>query len=265
MVFNRDKNNVLKYRVPRGFTLVELLVVISIIALLLAILMPSLGKARKQAQQVVCKTSLHQWALCYSLYANDWGGSFPEYVFPQGVFMESLRNYFNDVDKLRTCPSAKKVSTANPTGLEPLSFFGSTFTAWQIDPAAIWLDDDDWGLGSYTENSWIRKWSDPEKEWVKITSVKETSRVPILLDGRWPDSHVESQVPSRLTEELSFYNISNWWTIRTFIMRRHKDGINGVMVDMSVNHIRDEDMWSYKWHKTFRIRGDVKLRNEGLY
>ncbi len=60
-----------------GFTLIELLVVISIIALLVSILMPALGKARMQAQKVVCQAHLHGCSQSAILYAEDNDGKYP--------------------------------------------------------------------------------------------------------------------------------------------------------------------------------------------
>jgi prepilin-type N-terminal cleavage/methylation domain-containing protein len=60
-----------------GFTLVELLVVISIIALLLAILMPSLQKAREQGRKVVCMSDFKQLGLGLFMYSNDNKGRWP--------------------------------------------------------------------------------------------------------------------------------------------------------------------------------------------
>lgn len=54
-----------------AFTLLELLVVISIIALLLAILMPALQKTREQSRQVVCATNLHSIGQGFFVYAHD--------------------------------------------------------------------------------------------------------------------------------------------------------------------------------------------------
>ncbi|MCK5172862.1 MAG: prepilin-type N-terminal cleavage/methylation domain-containing protein, partial [Planctomycetes bacterium] len=55
----------------KGFTLIELLVVIAIIALLLAILMPSLQAAKKQARAIICRSNIRQIGLAAYLYAED--------------------------------------------------------------------------------------------------------------------------------------------------------------------------------------------------
>ena len=58
-------------RVKDGFTLIELLVVISIIALLIAILLPSLGQAKKVALRAACASNLHNLSLSVLMYGID--------------------------------------------------------------------------------------------------------------------------------------------------------------------------------------------------
>jgi len=58
----------------KAFTLVELLVVIAIIALLMAILVPALNRARESGKRATCMSNLRQLVLAWLLYTEDWDG-----------------------------------------------------------------------------------------------------------------------------------------------------------------------------------------------
>jgi len=243
-----------------GFTLIELLVVIAIIALLMGVLIPALSRARQQARGAVCLASLKQWGLCYQLYAADYESKLP--YFQGGTvrttYMESLRPYYSDIKKMRTCPAAVKVSPGNPTGLQAQSYFGYTRNAWQIDVAqATWMADTDWGIGSFGENSWIRNNIDQngnrtstDKAWATI-DVRHIAEVPFMADARWNNAWPENThpVPARVATEEQMFNIGNWSQMVCHAMRRHKQGVNVSFGDGGARYVRAEDLWTLKWNR----------------
>lgn len=60
-----------------GFSLIEVMVAIGVVALLVAILVPSLSRSRENARSVVCRSNLHQWGVSMLMYANSHGGALP--------------------------------------------------------------------------------------------------------------------------------------------------------------------------------------------
>ena len=67
-----------QHRNRRGFTLVELLVVIGIIAVLVSILLPTLNKSRVAAKGVVCESNLRQFGFAIQMYVGQNKGMLPQ-------------------------------------------------------------------------------------------------------------------------------------------------------------------------------------------
>lgn len=111
-----------KIRSGNGFTLIELLVVIATIAVLLAILMPALRRAKVLAQGVACRANLKDLAVAWNMYLDDYGGYFYQggnanvnyggwqgqvEQAGQGVVPRPLNKYFGLPEALETEGSAK--------------------------------------------------------------------------------------------------------------------------------------------------------------
>jgi prepilin-type processing-associated H-X9-DG protein/prepilin-type N-terminal cleavage/methylation domain-containing protein len=97
--FNKRELVLIVSNRPCAFTLVELLVVISIIALLMSVLLPSLTNAQKQGEGIHCLANQRQLTMGWTTYAQD----FEQLLCDPERFRSQLRSYVADVDGVFLC------------------------------------------------------------------------------------------------------------------------------------------------------------------
>lgn len=172
-----NTGNVLRQQ--RAFTLIELLVVIAIIALLMAILMPSLARAKELARRVVCKSNLHQFTLIANTYAQDYEGCLPAYTaqvgphvhdmhvdfinhLEDGYGLERRKLYCPSIPKARVQASIDATNTIKGQVIIGYSYwvprmvtcYGVEIPPVELTPAFTVLDDSDYrGPRKITDNN----------------------------------------------------------------------------------------------------------------
>jgi prepilin-type N-terminal cleavage/methylation domain-containing protein len=163
-----------------SFTLIELLVVIAIIAILAALLLPALSRAKLRAKQIQCASNLKQLALAGSMYQTDFGKGI-EY---ESIWLTVLVQYYASVNGVRLCPVANQSSPPNPANGDALQ--GTAANCWAWWPAANVLND-----GSYALNGWFYTASpydpEPQNYYKSDTQVRYPSQTPFFSDSMWVD------------------------------------------------------------------------------
>ena len=170
----------------RGFTLIELLVVVSIIVLLIAILLPSLNKARETARRVVCMSNMRQIGMAFFGYINDNRGYFPahrdfNYASPTNgptdFWASALLRYTQKNHEIFHCPSLRDVRDD----------YGQQWQ-WSFDKDHIGYGYNAYFLGLYAHltnvdmTPALSGWMSTSR-WTLVTDVKSASMTLLVGDS----------------------------------------------------------------------------------
>jgi hypothetical protein len=260
------------------------LVVIAIIALLMAILVPSLQRVRRQAKAVVCQANLNQWGTTLALYAQNHEGRFPSdrIGFPgEGAGIWLIRGAFlggNDANApqdslhgfhtkdIACCPMATKpwehgmfVGSAGfgATMGVAVGKTGRTFAAWELThPGPPFR-------GSYGCNSWLFNGFSEGPSIIRpgpqgflpvevdVLSLRGRDKIPVLLDSTRPwGTPYADLAPWRDAEPGN-----NPIGFAPFCINRHEGHVNGLFLDWSARRIGLKELWTLKWYAEFNTAG----------
>ncbi len=276
-------NRVSRVKLRLGFTLVELLVVISIIALLIALLLPALSRAKALAVSTICESNLRQLGVAYSEYTqsesphgfvfNFWnpGGS---WVPALGQIFTNTQsyNYFplpTSYQKLIICPATTIPSPGEGgTTLGGAGIIGTATTAYQADWWTAQNSSIPTGWCSYGFNGWMYDVQDSTPIYQAdaigfggtssafqpyFWSSSQTSpgnQTPLFVDSIWQDSWPKptDPVPSNLNGGVLNDPVNG---INSYCINRHDMAVNVVFADGHAEHVTLGDLWTLHWSPYF--------------
>jgi len=266
-----------------GFTLVELLVVIGIIAVLIGILLPALGKARKAARISACMSNIRQIVMSTQQYWQDNKNRFSPYYNgsgPSKFQVEWMGQVMKpqQMDKVRLCPEAFESNPAYASADNNTNQPGTAFNCWGPGGQAM-EDYSDVSnpqnkngrhlMGSYGYNGYLLRVHESGNSntllgggqakylnWIHVPPVRSSVEVPVIFDSVWPSAWPKETdaVPNNLYADTGAppaLSIGNNWT--RLCVARHGMAINVGFMDGHVSTVPLPDLWTLRWHNDWNL------------
>jgi len=262
-----------KHHTKKGFTLVELLVVISIIALLVSILMPALSKARDQAKAIVCATRLKDIGLVMVFYNEENDGDMPYnlYASPDGKTPSRwpylLAEYYPTVNA--------RLDEWQALGYTNRSSAANAFELYKCTAMQKYAKVPGSAVGTYGYNPFFSDHpehpsnNDPKKSWRKAGAINSPAELPLMLCvnadpyGTYPGGAgmgFDPTGPHPMVKEYGFLgdpaNLTGWGPAPN-----HGGKCNFLFADGHVKGHRIADELAWPWYGEFDGRAFHPKRN----
>ncbi len=268
-----------------GFTLVELLVVIAVVALLAGLLLPALAKAKDKAHSAACLSNLRQVTLGYRARMDDDRGQ-----LGGAASGDWFAEQFGQTNGGWICPNAPipsssaSISQGSELGF-PGALLGTVNSAWVFNTPNIIVPFVDsspprWVGGSYSYNAWLGcggHWKSGLCGSMEITpgleafcgedEIREPALTPVFSDGVW--GWVTPEATDLPATDLKTgsgaggicgITIPRHGPRPTKVSRKHRPrdllpgAINVGFYDGHAQQVRLERLWALSWHKDYQPR-----------
>ena len=233
-----------KGRVVRSaFTLIELLVVISIIAVLMAILMPTLHRAKEQGERAACLNNLKNLQLAWMIYADDNDdkivcGDSGEYGLRKGQV------YWVQKDWEAGMTVVQKIQAIRDGGLYPYTKTEKVYRC----PQGVKGETRTYSIADSMN---CKEWDTRRKMVTKKSLIKDaTNRIVFLDDGGRGFAHMGGWTTYAIEEK--------WWDPPPV---RHGDGTNFSFVDGHIDYHKWEDLRTIEFGKRGQASSSTQAGN----
>ena len=257
----------------RAFTLVELLVVVGIVAVLIAILLPALSKARTASRKSVCASRERGLTHALRLYVSDWDSLIP--TAPQSNIPGTILNQwaialpsYVKLDSMRQCPEASLANQAiftAGTSAEPWNVPASTgaqapvslqtgayaFNGWlyatRLVPAEVPVYDEDTNT-SDADDTILQTLpplvTDPGR-FYRLPILGKESQIPTFADATWCETWpLESDQPP--INMVNGPGVSD--TLSGVCIFRHAKTVEVAFFDGHAENVPLAQLWTLNWH-----------------